>query len=238
MTESRTRSLAKALSWRISATAATMILVFALTGQWAVAATIGGLEVVVKMVLYFMHERAWGRIDYGRRQQEPAVIWLTGLSGSGKTTIGNRLAQRLREIGRKVERLDGDVTRAIFPQTGFSKEDRDANVVKAGFLAQMLERNGVDVVASYISPYRETRDEVRGMCGRFIEVYVATPLAVCESRDVKGLYAKARSGEIEHFTGIDDPYQAPTAAELVIDTTHLSVDQACDRILQFMGLNT
>ncbi|MCB1044206.1 MAG: adenylyl-sulfate kinase [Acidobacteria bacterium] len=234
MRDSQRRSIFKALSWRGSATLATIALVYAITGRWDLAAGVGGIELFAKMGLYYVHERIWSKVPH--KQPKAAVIWLTGFSGSGKTTIGDRLAERLRRLGRKVERLDGDVTRALFPNTGFSREDRDANVLKTGFLASVLERNGIDVIATYISPYAVTRNKVRDLCANFVEVHVATPLEVCESRDVKGLYAKARKGEITQFTGIDDPYEAPSDPELVIDTSQISADEACTRILTFLEM--
>ena len=154
------------------------------------------------------------------------MIWLTGLSGSGKSTVAEWVARELRAGGRAVEYLDGDAIRAVFPMTGFSRADRDAHVRRVGYMASRLESHGVTVVASLVSPYRESRDFVRGLCRRFVEVHVSTPLEECERRDVKGLYAKARRGELPNFTGIDDPYEPPAHPELVIDTTRLSVPEA------------
>ena len=160
-----------------------------------------------------------------------AVVWLTGLSGSGKSTLADWVAGELVRRGHPVERLDGDSMRAVFPNTGFSRTERDAHVKRVGFLASRLEAHGVTVVASFVSPYRESRDFVRGLCQRFIEVYVATPLAECERRDVKGLYAKARRGEIGEFTGISDPYEPPLVPDLTLDTSRMSVEDAGRRIL-------
>lgn len=229
--ESKVRSMIKTISWRIWATLTTMILVFIFTGKVAIAATVGGVEVVVKMLLYFIHERAWGRINAGKKTKKSAVVWFTGLSGSGKSTIAGSLYNSLQKRGLKVEHLDGDTVRDIFPQTGFSKEARDQHIKRVGYLASRLEQNGVFVIASFISPYEEARNCVRNLCDNFIEVHVSTPLEECEKRDVKGLYAKARKGEIKCFTGIDDPYEAPLNPEIAIDTSNVSVDEACTRIL-------
>lgn len=155
-----------------------------------------------------------------------AVLWFTGLSGSGKSTIAGHVASALRERGGRVEHLDGDTIRDIFPQTGFSRSERDAHARRVGYLASRLEQHGMTVVVSLISPYEESRRFVRALCANFIEIYVATPLAECERRDVKGLYQKARRGEITNFTGIDDPYEAPSDPDLVIDTTAVSIEQA------------
>ena len=165
----------------------------------------------------------------------PAVVWLTGLSGSGKSAIAGELARRLVALGLPVEPLDGDEIRELFPSTGFTRADRDAHVRRVGFLASKLEKHGIFVVASLVSPYAESRDFARRLCRRFVEVYVATPLEECERRDPKGLYARARRGEIAQFTGIDDPYEPPARPELTIDTRAVSVDEGCRRILDRLG---
>ena len=139
-----------------------------------------------------------------REAKKPFVLWFTGLSGSGKSTIADRVHRRLQEGGIKAERLDGDEIRAVFPDTGFDRPGRMAHIARVGFLASVLERNGICTIVSLISPYREAREEVRQRCGRFIEVHLSTPLAVCEARDVKGLYARSRRGEISG-TGIESP---------------------------------
>jgi adenylylsulfate kinase len=162
---------------------------------------------------------------------EPAVVWLTGLSGAGKSTIGRALQTYLAVHGTRVEYLDGDAVRDLFPGTGFTQSDRDAHVKRVGFLASRLEYHGVVVICALISPYRAARDHVRSICHRFIEVHVATPLPECERRDVKGLYGRARRGEIANFTGVSDPYEPPLTPELVIDTTVVPVDAAVRRIL-------
>jgi adenylylsulfate kinase len=165
-----------------------------------------------------------------------AVLWFTGLSGSGKTTIAQEVCDELERQGIAVEYLDGDVIRSVFPNTGFSRADRDAHVRRVGFLASRLEHHGVVVIAALVSPYRESRDFVRSLCRNFIEIHVSTPLDVCESRDVKGLYAKARRGDIRQFTGIDDPYEAPLQAELVIDTSRVTLEEATALVLERFGV--
>lgn len=175
-----------------------------------------------------------GAFVVGYLPPPPAVLWLTGLSGAGKTTIAQALVSRLTAAGAEAELIDGDVMRQVFPGTGFSRADRDAHVRRIGYLASRLEAHGTTVVASLISPYRDSRAFVRAACRRFVEIHVATDLAECERRDPKGLYRKARAGEITQFTGLDDPYEPPDAAEIVIDTMTESAAAAADRILAWL----
>ena len=147
------------------------------------------------------------------------ILWFTGLSGAGKTTISKVVAEKLKQRGQKVEILDGDIVRENLSKgLTFSKEDRDINIRRIGFVAHLLSRNGVVAITAAISPYKAIRNEIREMYDNFIEVYINAPLEVCEQRDVKGLYAKARSGEIKNFTGIDDPYEPPDNPEITCCT--------------------
>lgn len=163
--------------------------------------------------------------------QRGVTIWLTGLSGAGKTTITQALEKRLLEKGYGIEVLDGDVVRTNLTKgLGFSKADRDENIRRIGFVANLLTRHGVIVLVSAISPYREIREEVRGKIGAFVEVFVNAPLSVCEGRDVKGLYQKARSGEIKGFTGIDDPYEPPANPEVECRTDLEELEESVDKV--------
>lgn len=160
------------------------------------------------------------------------TVWLTGLSGAGKSTIAHRLEARLRSLGQAVEVLDGDVVRTHLSKgLGFSREDRDTNVLRIGFVASLLNRHGVAVITAAISPYAETRNQVRAMIGRFVEVYVRCPLETLIERDPKGLYEKALRGELPHFTGVSDPYEPPAAPEVTLDTHVHDVDACVDQIL-------
>ena len=162
-------------------------------------------------------------------------LWFTGLSGAGKSTIASIVVEELRARGRKVELLDGDEIREHLSKgLGFSKEDRDTNVLRIGWVASVLARNGVVSVTAAISPYRSVRDEVRASIENFVEIHVATSLEDCEGRDVKGLYAKARAGEIPEFTGVSDPYEAPLAPEITIETAGHSPEQSAAHVITWL----
>ena len=161
------------------------------------------------------------------------TLWFTGLSGSGKTTIGEIVEKELRNRGRRVEVLDGDIVRTNLSQgLGFSREDRITNVMRIGFVANLLTRNGVAVVVSAISPYKEARDQVRRRIIDFVEVFVDCPLEVCAQRDVKGLYQKAFKGEIKQFTGVSDPYEPPAAPDLVLKTDQEEPHESARKVIE------
>ena len=161
------------------------------------------------------------------------TIWFTGLPCSGKSTIANRVAEILKNKGYKVEQLDGDVTRKYLSKgLGFTKEDRDENIRRVGFVAKLLTRNGVFVTAAFVSPYREIRDEIRKEIGNFVEVYVKCPVEVCIERDVKGMYKRALKGEIKNFTGIDDPYEEPLNPEVIVETDKETVEESVGKVMR------
>jgi len=163
------------------------------------------------------------------------VLWLTGLSGAGKSTIANALAPRLIDRGHRVEVLDGDEIRTnLCQELGFSREDRDTNIARIGYVAGKLAKHGVAVVVAAISPYQEARDKVRASVTNFVEVHVAAPVETCAQRDVKGLYAKALAGEISNFTGVSDPYEPPPEPELVLHTEREHVGQSVDQVLAWL----
>ena len=164
------------------------------------------------------------------------TLWFTGLSGAGKTTISKEVGEQLRARGSKLEILDGDVVRENLSKgLGFSKEDRDTNIRRIAFVADLLSRNGVPVITAAISPYRELRDEARELMGdRFIEVFVKASVEVCADRDPKGLYEKAFAGEIKEFTGVSDPYEEPLNPELTLDTEKETPEDSADRILALL----
>jgi adenylylsulfate kinase len=175
----------------------------------------------------------------GMEKERGFTLWFTGLSGAGKTTVAEIVEKELRERGRRVEVLDGDIVRTNLSKgLSFSREDRNVNVLRIGFVANLLTRNGVGVIVSAISPFKEARDQVRRRIIDFVEVFVDAPLEVCAERDVKGLYKKAFSGEIPQFTGVSDPYEEPNAPDLVLKTAEEEPHESAQRViekLEFFG---
>jgi sulfate adenylyltransferase len=174
---------------------------------------------------------------YPPRHEQGLCLWFTGLSGSGKSTTAEILTSLLLERGRQVTLLDGDVVRTHLSKgLGFSREDRDTNILRIGFVAGEIARQGGIVIAAAISPYRTTRNEVRKMVGeqRFIEIFVDTPIEICEERDVKGLYARARRGQIKGFTGVDDPYEVPVDPEITLQTVAVPPEVNARKIIEYL----
>ncbi|HEY0923085.1 adenylyl-sulfate kinase [Rheinheimera pacifica] len=185
----------------------------------------------------------WQQHDVNAAQRQAlfghqsAVIWFTGLSGSGKSSVANALEQALAAQGKHTYLLDGDnVRHGLCADLGFSAEDRTENLRRVGAVAGLMVDAGLLVLSAFISPYRSQRELVKSLIppGKFIEVHIATPLEVCEQRDVKGLYKKARAGQISHFTGISDPYEAPEHADLVLDTSVTSLEDSVQQLLELL----
>ena len=185
----------------------------------------------------------WQATDINRdhhanlKNQKPMVLWLTGLSGSGKSTIANAIEKKLAQMNRHTFLLDGDnVRHGLNKDLGFTEADRIENIRRVGEVARLMTDAGLIVITAFISPFRAEREMVRQMMqpGEFIEVFIDTPLHIAEQRDVKGLYAKARAGELKNFTGIDSPYEAPENPEIIIDTTQMDVEPAADKIVKLL----
>lgn len=175
-----------------------------------------------------------------QKQQRPCILWFTGLSGAGKSTIAGAVEQKLYELGHHTYLLDGDNVRyGINKDLGFSNEDRVENIRRIGEMAKLFTDAGILVLTAFISPFRADRRMVRDSVGpgEFIEVYMDTPLAKCEDRDPKGLYKKARAGEIKNFTGVDSAYEVPESPEIVIKTAEFTVEACADHIIQYLQLN-
>jgi adenylyl-sulfate kinase len=223
--------LIKSTIYRLYSSCVTSIVAFCVTGSWSTSLTVGVADMLVKIGTYYGFDMIWAKLT--KQKHRKAVVWLTGLSGAGKTTIARELERRLKNIGEPVTVLDGDELREMFGQTGFDKKSRDENVKNVGRIAAFLQRRGGIAIVSMISPYGEVRDECRKMASDFMEVYVSTPISECERRDVKGLYKKARTGEIKDFTGIHKsaPYEFPKNPELTIDTRYVSLEKAVKSII-------
>jgi adenylylsulfate kinase len=183
--------------------------------------------------------RKESKMENGMNTQRGFTLWFTGLSGAGKTTVSEIVEHELKERGLRVEVLDGDIVRTNLSKgLGFSREDRNINVLRIGFVANLLTRNGVAVIVSAISPYKEARDQVRRRIIDFVEVFVDVPLEVAAERDVKGLYKKAFAGEIEQFTGVSDPYEPPVAPDLILKTDEETPEESARKViekLEFFG---
>lgn len=228
--ETKARSIVKTISWRILATLTTITLVYIFIGDTTIAFTVGGIEVFLKMLVYFVHERVWDKLKFGRHEIQPFVVWITGLARSGKSEIGKELSKLLKERNLKVEHLDGHSVRDLFPHTGYTKTEVNNHIERVGYLASKMESQGVFVVASFLSPYRESRDFIKKHCKNFIEIYISTPPEVCEKLDKKGVYAKARSGEIQNFPGVSAEYEVPKNPTLTFDTTQLETKEVANSI--------
>ena len=167
------------------------------------------------------------------------VLWFTGLPCSGKTTVADIVAKKLKEKNMKAERLDGDIVRkSLTRDLGFSKEDRDKNIERVTFVSMMLSRNGVAVLPAFVSPYIGARDNARKETTNFIEVYVKCPVEECEKRDVKGMYKKAREGIIKDFTGVDDPYEEPPNPEVVLEVDKETVEESVEKVMKYLDENS
>jgi len=235
--ETKGRSILKAVSWRTWATITTAVIVLAFTGQFALAITVGFLEVFAKMGLYFFHERLWQRIRFGKKEIPSFVLWFTGLPASGKKTLADQVFEQLKKDGLRAERIDSQDVRPLFPETGFTRPEVDRHVKRCGHLASMLEKNGVIVVASFVSPYRESRGFVRNIARNFVEVYLKSTPEACERRDKKGRYEKAHQGVFKMFPGVHVDYEESARPEIIIDVDDISQDEAVRQIVEYVRKN-
>jgi len=173
-----------------------------------------------------------------RLEQKGFVLWFTGLSQAGKTTVGNRVYEFLKEKGLNLERLDGDIVRqSLSSDLGFTKEDRDENIKRVTRVAKLLSRERIGVISSFISPYKKIRNNIRKEVTNFIEVFCNAPLKVCEQRDTKGLYEKARKGEIQNFTGISHPYEVPENPDIELHTDKETVEESVNKVINYLKEN-
>lgn len=232
--ETNIRSIVKGISWRLVATSTTIIIVYIFFGRFDLAIAAGLIESVIKIALYWAHERTWFKINWGRKKIEPFNLWFTGLPLSGKTTIADKVFEKLEKLQIPLERIDSKDIRELVPNIGFSREDRNSHMKRIGHLIKTLQHNSISTVASFVSPYRESRKAIRIMVKNNIVVYVKTDIETCKERDYKGVYKKAISGELQNFSGINDVYEEPEHAEIIIDTEKTSIEEASEEILKYI----
>lgn len=228
--DTKIRSILKTFSWRIFATLTTVLIVYVFIGDTKVAFTVGGIEAVLKMLVYFVHERIWDKLKFGKHEIQPFVVWITGLARSGKSEIGTELYKKIKAKGFKVEHLDGHTVRELFPQTGYQRSEVNEHIERIGYLSSKLEAQGVFVIATFLSPYKESREFVKKLCKNFVEVYISTSAEYCENIDDKGIYIKAKEGLIQNFPGVNSEYEIPENPSIIIDTEKLNRQEAAEII--------
>jgi len=235
--ETNIRSIVKGISWRFIATATTMVIVYFFFGNLELAIATGLLETVAKVGLYWGHEKIWQRIRWGKKRIDPFNLWFTGLPLSGKTTIADKVYDKLQKLDIPLERIDSKDIRDMFPNAGYNRDERNRHIKRIGHLVQTLQKNSISTVCSFVSPYKESRKLIREMVHNNIVIYVKADLEECRKRDYKGVYQKALNGEIKNFTGISDIYDEPQHAEIIIDTQKVSPDEAAEMIVKYIKKN-
>jgi len=232
--ETNLRSIVKGISWRFIATGTTVIIIYVFFGRLDLAIAAGVIETFLKVGLYWGHEKIWQKVRFGKKRIEPFNIWFTGISLSGKTTIADLVYKQLEKSQIPLERIDAKDLRDLIPNIGFTREDRNRHMHRVGHLIQTLQNNSISTVASFISPYRESRKAIREMVKNNVVVYLKADVQTCQKRDYKGVYAKALSGEFQHFAGVNDVYEEPQHAEIVIDTRETSAQESADIIVKYI----
>jgi len=232
--ETNIRSIVKGISWRFVATGTTIIIVYFFFGRLDLAIAAGLIETVLKVGLYWGHERIWHKVRWGKEKIEPFNLWFTGLPLSGKSTIADKVYEELEKLQIPIERLDSKDIRDVVPNIGFTREDRNRHMHRIGYLIKTLQNNSISTVASFVSPYTESRKAIRELVTNNIVVYIKADIETCKARDYKGAYDKALRGEYQNFTGVDDTYEEPQHAEIVIDTEKVSADEAVAVIVEFV----
>ena len=235
--ETNKRSIVKGISWRVIATTTTIAIVYFFFDRLDLAIAAGMIETVLKVGLYWLHERAWFKVRWGRKRIEPFNLWFTGLPLSGKTTIADKVYEELEKLHIPLERIDSKDIRELIPDIGYTREDRNRHMHRIGNLIKTLQNNSISTVASFVSPYRESRKTIREMVKNNVVVYVKADIETCKKRDYKGAYAKAMSGEYQNFSGVNDVYEEPQHAEIIIDTDKMSVDESVKIIVKYIKKN-
>ena len=235
--ETNKRSIVKGISWRVIATTTTIAIVYFFFDRLDLAIAAGMIETVLKVGLYWIHERMWFKVRWGKKKIDPFNLWFTGLPLSGKTTIADKVYEELEKLHIPLERLDSKDIRDLVPNIGFTREDRNRHMTRIGHLIKTLQNNSISTVASFVSPYRESRKTIRTMVKNNIVVYVKADVSTCRDRDYKGAYKKADSGEFKNFSGVNDVYEEPQRAEITIDTDNTTVDEAVQIIVKYIKKN-
>jgi len=232
--ETNKRSIVKGITWRVVATSTTIAIVYFFFDRLDLAIAAGMIETVLKVGLYWIHERMWFKVRWGKKKIDPFNLWFTGLPLSGKTTIADKVYEELQKLDIPLERLDSKDIRDVVPDIGFTREDRNRHMKRIGHLIKTLQNNSISTVASFVSPYRESRKAIREMVKNNIVVYLKTDIETCKQRDYKGVYEKALKGEFKNFTGVNDVYEEPKYAELTIDTKIDSVEESVIKVIKFI----
>jgi len=232
--ETNKRSVVKGVTWRVVATTTTMVIVYLFFGRLDLAIATGVIESVLKIGLFWLHERAWFKVRWGRTKIEPFNLWFTGLPLSGKTTIADQVYKELEKLHIPIERIDSKDIRDLIPNIGYTREDRNRHMHRIGNLICTLQNNSISTVASFVSPYKESRGAIREMVDNNIIVYIKAEVETCKKRDYKGAYEKALTGEFKNFPGVDEVYEEPEHAEIVIDTETMDVTEATKIIVLYV----
>lgn len=232
--ETNLRTILKTISWRITATSTTIIIVYIFTGQIDTAIEVGLLEMLAKMVIYYLHERGWDKLKFGRMEIPSYVVWITGIPFSGKTTVADLIADGLKKEERKYERLDSHTVRKLFPEVGHSRKDVNSHIKRVGHLASILESNGIVAIASFVTPFSESRDFVRSICNHFIEVHLDTDVTHVKKYDKKGFFEKAESGEITDVPGVSIEFERSEKTEMVINMRQETPQSAAKKVLKYI----
>ena len=235
--ETNIRSIVKGISWRVVATSTTITIVYFFFDRLDLAIAAGLIETVLKVGLYWGHERIWQKLRWGKKKIEPFNLWFTGLPLSGKSTIADGVYEELEKLQIPLERLDSKDIRDVVPDVGFTREDRNRHMKRIGHLIKTLQNNSISTVASFVSPYRESRKAIREMVTNNVVVYLKADIETCKERDYKGVYEKALKGELQNFSGINDVYEEPQHAEIVIDTTKVDINDAVELIVKHIKKN-
>ena len=232
--ETHSRAIAKSISYRVFGSLITAVIIYFFVGRLDFAVAGGVADALAKIAAFYLHERVWNKIGFGKKQIEPFNLWFTGLPLSGKTTIGDKVFEELKKIDIPVERIDSKDIRDLIPQSGFSRIDRNEHMRRIGHLIKTLQNNSISTVASFVSPYKESRKVIREMVKNNVVVYIKADIENCKNRDYKGVYERAIRGELQNFPGINDVYEEPERAEIVIDTDLISADEAALIIVKYL----